>query len=34
MVKHINENEFEIEVLQDEGVVVVDFFAGPPSFMK
>ena len=26
MVKHINENEFDIEVLKEEGVVVVDFF--------
>ena len=27
MVKHINESEFESEVLSEEGVVVVDFFA-------
>ena len=27
MVKHINEREFEKEVLKEEGVVVVDFFA-------
>lgn len=27
MVKHINENEFELEVLNEEGIVVVDFFA-------
>ncbi|GAA0071915.1 thioredoxin [Clostridium sardiniense] len=27
MVKHINENEFDVEVLKEEGVVVVDFFA-------
>lgn len=27
MVKHINENEFENEVLKEEGIVVVDFFA-------
>ena len=27
MVKHINQDEFEKEVLNQEGVVVVDFFA-------
>lgn len=27
MVKHINEKEFNMEVLKEEGVVVVDFFA-------
>lgn len=27
MVKHINDHEFKREVLQTEGVVVVDFFA-------
>ena len=27
MVKHINQDEFEKEVLNEEGVVVVDFFA-------
>lgn len=27
MVKHINENEFKSEVLKDNGIVVVDFFA-------
>ena len=27
MVQHINEKEFENEVLKKEGVVVVDFFA-------
>ncbi|WP_195988947.1 thioredoxin [Clostridium sp. D53t1_180928_C8] len=27
MVKHINEKEFNMEVLKQEGVVVVDFFA-------
>lgn len=27
MVKHINQNEFEKEVLNEGGVVVVDFFA-------
>ena len=27
MVKHINENQFENEVLKEEGIVVVDFFA-------
>lgn len=27
MVKHINEKEFNTEVLKEEGVVVVDFFA-------
>ncbi|MDZ4992553.1 thioredoxin [Clostridium perfringens] len=27
VVKHINENQFENEVLKEEGIVVVDFFA-------
>ena len=27
MIKHINEKEFDIEVLNENGVVVVDFFA-------
>lgn len=27
MIKHINENEFDVEVLKEEGLVVVDFFA-------
>lgn len=27
MVKHINEKEFEDEVLKEKGLVVVDFFA-------
>lgn len=27
MVKHINQDEFEKEVINEEGVVVVDFFA-------
>lgn len=27
MVKHINEKEFDVEVLKEDGVVVVDFFA-------
>lgn len=27
MLKHINKNEFELEVLKDEKIVVVDFFA-------
>lgn len=27
MIKHINEKDFEIEVLKENGVVVVDFFA-------
>lgn len=27
MLKHINKNEFELEVLREEKVVVVDFFA-------
>ncbi|AYE33726.1 thioredoxin [Clostridium septicum] len=27
MVKHINEQEFDLEVLKEKGVVVVDFFA-------
>lgn len=27
MVKQINEREFDLEVLEQEGVVVVDFFA-------
>ena len=27
MVRHISENEFESEVLNEEGIVVVDFFA-------
>lgn len=27
MIKHINKSEFEAEVLNDKGVVVVDFFA-------
>ena len=27
MVKHINKDEFEKEVINEEGVVVVDFFA-------
>lgn len=27
MVKHISQNEFETEVLKEEGVVLVDFFA-------
>lgn len=27
MVKHINQNEFQSEVINNEGVVVVDFFA-------
>ena len=27
MVKHINENEFNAEVLKEDGIVVVDFFA-------
>ncbi len=35
MVKHLNENEFESEVLKKEGVVLVDFFATwcPPCKM-
>ena len=27
MIKHINEKEFNMEVLKEEGIVVVDFFA-------
>ena len=27
VVKHINEKEFDLEVLKEDGVVVVDFFA-------
>lgn len=27
MIKHINEKDFDIEVLNENGVVVVDFFA-------
>ncbi|MDA3730158.1 thioredoxin [Niameybacter massiliensis] len=27
MIKHINKNEFQMEVLEAEGVVVVDFYA-------
>ncbi|MBX9137236.1 MULTISPECIES: thioredoxin [unclassified Clostridium] len=27
MIKHINEKEFNMEVLKEEGMVVVDFFA-------
>ena len=27
MIKHINENEFEREVLNEDKLVVVDFFA-------
>lgn len=27
MIKHINENEFNDEVLKEDGVVIVDFFA-------
>lgn len=27
MIKHISENEFEVEVLKEEGLVIVDFFA-------
>lgn len=27
MIKHITENDFDVEVLKEDGVVVVDFFA-------
>lgn len=34
MIKHINEKEFNMEVLKEEGIVVVDFFATGVDLVK